>query len=271
MLRQIALGIVVLGLVSPVVAAPRDPQWESQLLADRVCELRSVVEATTQDPFARRVVCQFESAVELLRDKLACPHDIEPIRCAMRDTQLAAERTIIVLRRSCTAADHAALGQVLDCTLRQLTRTQLSVDLLIAAGGRVNPLGGIPAIPQVSHFGHAGSLGPMHANALHHGAARIDPRDLRNGGFDRGFPSRAPGAWGEQIGTPPWNVRRDQVVRNQQARGIGTVPRSGMPFESQLQSPWGLNRSGLPQRPPAAPNGEIGRAILGMLLSEFAR
>lgn len=291
--RLTTLALLAALCAAPGVARAIDPVGEASVLLGKVCSLRTAIESYGHERFAIRSAAQLETSVQVLLEKLACPHDFEPITCAVRDVQLFAERTLVAVESSCHLREDRIVMLELDCVLRQFTRLQLSVD-------RLASLGPAPLVPTPTWFG-APSIGHGQPHGQVHGPA-IDPRFAgtdnpfgARGGFGSELsrteirvtqlgvgnlnPHAHPGDRAAQFGfsSPAAASRGGRVVaRPEFGAPFGGQFAAGSPLPGQFQGQRAFpsDSRGFPGDRVAGPqagNGEIGRAILGLLMSQMGR
>ncbi|MFN3189524.1 MAG: hypothetical protein ACE361_03290 [Aureliella sp.] len=180
------LGLLAMG--SPAFAGVGSAVHESKILRAQVDQLKVVLRSRTTTPHPEPL-CQLESAADRLCEALACPHNPEPILCALREAGAAADGLAQLIQADCRLRSNYTVRAALDRVCRQLARTQVAVEYLLAASTSAghsqplpqhfplpNTLGNsthapppwlVPAIPgQPSLYGSYGSGGVSSAAQL---------------------------------------------------------------------------------------------------------
>lgn len=278
--------IALAGLALSITLAPqmadagqRNAHHETTILAGKIDHLRAVVRPRSQ--LAEEAVCRMEEIADRLCEKLTCPHELEPILCAMRDLTSAADSAAITIQRECRLRNDFVIRDSLERVLRQLARVQVAVEQLVRRAAlspgyapphavphspdygqtRNAPIPGIPG----PNFGSAiPDLPPWMRAELERRSARSAP-SVYSQGYDPYASSQRYEAYSRNSGHPGRSL-------NQFAPHAGSLPPVGNVPPGSLRL--GLNTAPVPD--PGFPNsgrptGRIGQTILSLLLSEALR
>ncbi len=262
MLRCLGLFVATLVVASNTAvtafAAHASPQDEAAGLKRAVCVLRSELESHGADPYTIRSVCRLETASTELIEKLACKADPTAIVLALRDAELWLERTSAGVRADCRLRDNRHIVNAFELTASKLIGTQYSVECWLARA---------PRVP-------AGSLGGGHgSHSLYFGYSSTGGRSIPGAGHSgHGFGDAGYGSAGSGIGHPgyghdPFRGGFSEPAPPAWARGLSTPPAPG--FATRPSPAPALPAPEVSRSAPA--RGEIGRAILGALLTEISR
>lgn len=278
------LALWVIGSTHAV--AGHDPVAEAVKLQAHACSLHAVIEDHTSDPYAIRAVHRLENSVNGLVEKMSCLHELGAIQWAMDDVRLHVERVVLVVKADCELRSDRHVVAALNCTLEQIAITDQSIHDLIARSS----LGGRHHAPSPWYAGQNARVGSSFG-AVDRGAPSYSSRYGRSGGLDHnagvrdyGAGVRAGGGRGVEFpgGSPYGNSHRSTSPFASPGFGGSqpfAAPFATTPFptvDPRASAGFGATRgpaqSAFPAPPiPGAGNGAVGRAILGVILSELSR
>ncbi len=239
---------------SSVTAAHNDPFHEAELLKRYACQLHTELDAHGVDPATDRYVCRLETAIAELIEKLSCPHDVGAIDCALRETAVWLERTTVGVETNYRLHTCLEIVRHLEATHRSLTYTSQAIECWLSHGASPGP---------------AGFFGGVAHPALTGGVP------FGSGGYTAGYGSRSSHAPSPAISSPFSNGsigghrNGGHAVNTPQGRGLPPpAPPAWAGSHRDFSTPsvpYGLEASR------STGGGEIGRAIIGALLSELSR
>ena len=253
------------------VQAGLDPILESKILAEKVGGLRGLVEGYSYSPIASQIVCDLESEVAQLCQRLTCPHEVAELRCAMRDVTESSRRVSLVVDRICALRDNPQIRRELNCVLTQVARTRAGVEELIALQSRIQPVPSpVPPIPNQSTYLGSPNFpaSPVPAPELNYRTSQFGtPAWARNG-----FAAAPQSSFSRQRELEQIQIERlraeqmrTEQIRAEQLRAEISRTRyapPATPFDAARRSA-GIPRSIQTERP--------GLALMGLILSELNR
>lgn len=170
--------VICLAAIAPLAsrATASDARFEARVLHEKTQNLRLVLESQPISPIAIRTACELDERVARLCERIACPHEVAELSCAIEDVNASTQQLALVVDRICALRDNPLIRREVECVLRQVARTNASVQVLIASQGVAVSPGYLSAqvAPQQP-------TGPVYRSSIPFPGARIaleSPADL---------------------------------------------------------------------------------------------
>lgn len=262
-LKSQSILFLVLTLVSGNLLAGHDPLLESRVLRDKTRNLHQLVRTQSIYPIAAQAACDLDDAAKLLLRRAECPRDLEPLGIALHEVQRASGRMAMIVERICDLRDNPAIRRELDCVLRQVARTQVSVQHRLA-GQYQQPQPRHPSFSARPQWERAPSFGQP--QPFGHSGQPFEqpgsPYDHLGRTFNVGPDSRF-----DAQSTPDFRTARRLAELEAERSRRSELTLGNPEYIGAPPAPWERNL----RQPTPVTTERPGLAIMGLILSELSR